>query len=43
VLLCWCTLLYLPNWWILAPLATAAFAALLMGIIFHVAASRDFA
>ena len=43
VFLCWCTLLYLPNWWILAPLATAAFAALLMGIIFHVAASRDFA
>ena len=43
VLLCLFTLLYLPSWWILAPLASCAFAALLAGIIFHVAAARDFA
>lgn len=43
VLFCWFLLLYLPNWWILAPLATAVFAALLGSITFHVAADRDFA
>lgn len=43
VLLIWFTFLYLPNWWILAPLATIASMALLAGIVSHVASSRDFA
>ena len=43
VCMCWFMLFYLPNWWLVAPLVTAGFAALLVGIIFHVAASRDFA
>ncbi|NQV26797.1 MAG: hypothetical protein HQ518_20790 [Rhodopirellula sp.] len=43
VMMCWFILLYLPNWWVLAPLATAGLAAVLVGLVFHVAASRDFA
>lgn len=43
VLMCWFMLFYLPNWWIVAPLVTTGFAALLVVLVFHVAASRDFA
>lgn len=43
VLLCWFLLLYLPSWWVLAPMVTVSFSAVLEGIMFHVAASRDFA
>lgn len=43
VMLCWFILPYLPQWWIVAPLVTAGFAALLISVMFHEAAHRDFA
>lgn len=39
----WYLMLYLPNWWIVAPIAMTAFAAVLIGTMFHVASERDFA
>lgn len=43
VLMCWFLMLYLPNWWIIAPLVTAGFGALLVSLIYHMASARDFA
>jgi hypothetical protein len=43
VIPCWFLVLYLPNWWIVAPLVTVAFSAMLIGVIFHIAETRDFA
>lgn len=43
VLMIWFLMLYLPNWWIIAPLAAAGFAALLVSLIYHTASTRDFA
>lgn len=43
VLMCWYLVLVLPNWWLLAPLATVGLGAVLVAIVFHVSASRDFA
>jgi len=43
VFVCWFILPYLPAWWIVAPLATAGFGAVLIALMFHVASSRDFA
>ncbi|MGZ0174169.1 MAG: hypothetical protein ACKVHE_32085 [Planctomycetales bacterium] len=40
---CWFLVLYLPSWWVVAPLVTVAFSALLIGVIFHIAETRDFA
>lgn len=43
VMLCWFILPYLPQWWVVAPLVTAGFAAMLIGVMFHEASHRDFA
>lgn len=43
VLMCWYLVLVLSNWWLLASLATVALGVVLVGIVFYVAASRDFA
>ncbi len=43
VLMCWYGVLVLPNWWVLAPLATALLIATLVSLVFHAAAARDFA
>lgn len=42
-LMCWYLVLLLPNWWMLAPLATAVLVAGLVSLVFHSAAARDFA
>lgn len=43
VLMCWYGVLLLPNWWLFAPLATGTLAVILVTLIFHSAAARDFA
>lgn len=42
-LMCWFSLTYLPNWWVVAPLVCVGFSAVIVAIVFHVAAERDFA
>ena len=43
VLMCWWLVLVMPDWWLLAPLATVGLGAVLVAIAFYVASSRDFA
>ena len=43
VLMCWYVVLLLPHWWLYASLATVGLGVVLVVLIFHSAAVRDFA